>query len=229
MACRFAAPESRFDCGAAPASPAHAAGGYCERPEPRPRGPFCRLAPEEPSGSQTRSLLLSIAAFLTVIIAGGGLALYQRIGTLDSQVRAVQASIKDLKARTDRAKVMIWGASSGIVGLLRVQSKTGEALACIETAATPRTPPPPPGPVIVLTPETIAGLRTHFSLTPASEPARFRLGDTVPADALKPLPAEVAVTVAPQLNGMNYLIDRDGALVVTAGADHVVVLIVEPG
>jgi hypothetical protein len=112
--------------------------------------------------------------------------------------------------------------------LLQEQSRTGETLARIEEAALAKAPPPPPA-VIVLTPDDLAGLRTHFSLTAAGEPAQYKPGDTVPADAVKPLPAEVAEGIVPQLKGMNYLIDRNGALVVTDGTDNRVVLVVAPG
>ncbi len=180
------------------------------------------------AGSRIASLVLGASAILIILVAGIGYALHQQARVLDGKVRAVQASINDLKARTDRANVVIGGATSGIVGLLQEQSKTGETLTRIEEAALAKAPPTSPA-VIVLTPDDLAGLRSHFSLTPAGEPAQYKAGDTVPADDLKPLPAEVAGGIVPQLKGMNYLIDRNGALVVTAGEDNRVVLVVAPG
>lgn len=178
-------------------------------------------------GRRVTWLLLGVGA-LVVILAAGGLALYQQTGALDGKVRALQASINDVKARIERTNVVTGGTATGMVGLLREQEKTGATLARIEAAAAPK-PPAPPAPVAVLTPDHLAGLRSHFSLAPASEPARYRLGDKVPAEVLKPLPAEVADQIAPQLKGAQYLIDRNGALVVTSGAENVVVLVVAPG
>jgi hypothetical protein len=54
------------------------------------------------------------------------------------------------------------------------------------------------------------------------------LGDKVAAADLKPMAENVYAKIAPQLEGTNFLIDQNGALVVTASKDNLVVLIVEP-
>jgi hypothetical protein len=54
------------------------------------------------------------------------------------------------------------------------------------------------------------------------------MGDKIPAAGLKPMPDILADKLVPQFKGTHYLIDQNGALVVTAGADNTVVIIVEP-
>lgn len=179
--------------------------------------------------SPIRSLLLGVAAVIILVIAGGGYALYQRIGVLDGKVRTLQASMDDLKARVERVNVLIGGATTGIIALLREPAKVEQTLARIETAATSKpAPAAAPGPVIVLTPDDLALLRSHFALTAAGAAPQYKVGDTVPGDALKPVPADVTDRIAPGLKGASYLIDRNGALIVTTGPDNRVVLVVGP-
>jgi hypothetical protein len=122
-----------------------------------------------------------------------------------------------------------------MVTLLQTQGKAEQTLARveqtlarIEKAASERPPAAPPAPAIVLTADDLAVLRTFFKLAAAGEPAQYKVGDRVPADAVKPVPAEVTDRIASGLKGTNYLIDKNGALVVTTGADNVVVLVVAP-
>lgn len=184
------------------------------------------------AGRQIKSLVLGAAAVIIVMLAVGGFALYRHAGVIDGKLRALQASMNDLKARVERGNVVGGGAATGIVSLLNEQAKTEKTLARIETAATAKPPPPPlpppPAPAIVLTADDLAVLRTFFKLAAAGEPAQYNVGDRVPADAVKPVPAEVTGRIAPGLEGANYLIDKNGALVVTTGADNVVVLVVAP-
>ena len=182
----------------------------------------------EALGSRIRSLLLGVTALIILVIAAGGYALYHRIGVLDGRLRTLQASMDDLKARAERVNVLVGGATTGIVALLREPAKVEQTLARIEKAASSKPPAPAPGPVVVLTPDDLAGLRSHFGLTAAGAAPQYKVGDKVPADALKSMPADVVEKIAPQLKGANYLIDQNGALVVTTGTDNVVVLIVAP-
>lgn len=178
------------------------------------------------ASSQIRLLLLACVAII-VVLAAAAIALYQKIDALERRVSRMQASVADLNARIERTSVVAGGTATGIVGLLREQEKTGAALARIEAAATAKPPAPEPS-IVVLTADHLTGLRSQFNLTAAPGSAQYRLGDQVPADSLKPLPAEVVDRTAPQLKGARYLIDRNGALVVAAGADNRVVLVVAP-
>lgn len=178
-------------------------------------------------GDQIKLLQLGIAACLIAIVAvaAGGFALYREIGAVDRKVRALQTSMVDVKAHLDRMDVAIGGTLSGAVGLLQEQARTGQTLARIESAVSPASPHP----LITLTPSETAGVRAYFRLTrKTNEAPRFKLGDKAPTADLKPMPENVSAKIAPQLKETNFLIDQNGALVVTTGKDNLIVLIVGP-
>lgn len=174
---------------------------------------------------QINLLPLGVGACLIVVTAaaGSGFALYQEIKVVNNKVSALQTSTEDVKARVDRMNVVVGGALSGIVGLLKEQALIEQTLARIESAALA------PNSIIALTASEMAGIRAFFKLTKKTdEPPRFRVGDKIPTADLNPVPAIVYEKIAPRFQGTNFLIDQNGALVVTAGADNLVVLIVEP-
>jgi hypothetical protein len=177
-------------------------------------------------GDQIKLLQLGVGACLIAIVtvAAGGFALYRYFGTVDRKVSALQRSMQDVKAHLDRMDLTIGGTLSGSVGLLKEQAKIGQTLGRIESAVSPKSP----NPIMTLTPSETAGLRAFFKLTKTNQPPRFKLQDKVPAADLKPMPENVYEKIAPRLKGTSFLIDQNGALVVTTGADNLVLLIVEP-
>jgi hypothetical protein len=115
------------------------------------------------------------------------------------------------------------GTTSGVVALLNEQGRTGQTLARIDPTLSPKSPP------VTLTPGETEGFRAIFKLVrKTGTPQRFKPDDRVPAVALKPTPDVVTEKLAPELKGTNILIDQNGALVIAAGADNSVMLIVEP-
>ena len=180
-----------------------------------------------------------IRLLLTVVIiamAAGGFALYHQIGAVDNKMSSVQTSladlrrsVEDLKARNDRTNVVIGGTATAVTGVLREQARIGELLARIESSAAKNTAPSQPSP-FALNPSQMTAIREAFNLMRKNgEQPTFHLGDKVPAADLKPMPDELLQkAAAPQLKGTKFLIDKNGALVVTASADNLVVLIVEP-
>ncbi len=196
---------------------------------------------------QVRLLLWGIAACLILILAAASVGLYYEIGVLDKKVSTLQRSLNEAQADLGRVKTVLGGSTTGIVALLRAQAATETSLARIEAVATkasaakaaasqmpapqaaaPKAGPPDDVRFAVNASET-AALRSYFKLTPkVGAPAQYKMGDTAPAAAVKSIPADAAAKIAPQLQGTNYLIDKNGALVVTAGADNAVVLIIAP-
>jgi hypothetical protein len=178
-------------------------------------------------GGHIKLLQVGVGACLIVIIAiaGVGLALYRELGVVDRKVSALQRSIEDAKARIDRMNVVSGGALSGAVGILKEQALIEQSLARIESVVLPKSP----NPIIALTPNETAGIRAFFRLTrKTSEPPRFKLGDKIPSADVKAMPDIVYEKIAPQFKETNFLIDQNGALVVTASAENLVVYIVEP-
>ena len=178
-------------------------------------------------GKQIKLLQWGVGACLIaiIVVAASGIVLYRQIGAIDTKARALQTSMDGAKAHLNRMDVAIGGTLTGAVGLLKEQARTGQTLARIESAVSPAAP----NPVISLTPIQMAGIRSFFNLTrKANVPPRFKLGDKIAAADLKPMPQDIYEKTAPQLKGTNFLIDQSGALVVTAGKDNSVVLIVEP-
>ena len=160
---------------------------------------------------------LGACLIVIIAVAGGGFALYHAIGVVDRKVSALQRSIEDAKARIDRMNVVSGGTLSGAVGLLREQALIEQTLARIESTVSPKSPTSP-NPIVTLTPTEMAGIRAVFKLTRKTNvQPRFKLGDKIPAADLKPMPEIVYEKIGPQLKGTNFLIDQNGALVVTAG------------
>jgi hypothetical protein len=175
---------------------------------------------------QGKLLQLAVGAGLIIIIVVGGFALY-RIAAVDRKTDALQTSMNDVQARLERLNTLIGGTSTGVVGLLRAQAQNEKALARIEAAAAAKSQGAAKAPMTLPASEA-AALRAYFKLAPKAEPPRFKLGDKVPAADLKPIPEPVAGTIAPSLKGTSFAIDQNGALVVTSGADKVVVLVLAP-
>jgi hypothetical protein len=179
---------------------------------------------------QFRLLQLSVAAGVAIIVAVivGGFFLFHQLGVADRKVGALQRATADLKERIERATVLVGGTTTGVVKLLQEQARTGKSLARIDSTLSPK-PAAAPGTAIVLTASELDGLRVFFNLAHKTGVApKFKLGDKIPAADLKPTPDILAERLVPQIKGTQFLIDRNGALVVTSGADNTVVLIVEP-
>jgi hypothetical protein len=179
---------------------------------------------------QLRLLQLAVAACIAIIVAVvvGGFFLFHQLGVTDRKVGALQRATADLKERIERATVLVGGTTTGVVKLLQEQARTGKSLARIDSTLSPK-PAAAPGTAIALTASEVDGLRVYFKLTrKAGEAAKFKMGDKIPAAGLKPMPDILADKLVPQFKGTHYLIDQNGALVVTAGADNTVVIIVEP-
>jgi hypothetical protein len=179
---------------------------------------------------QLRLLQLAVAACIAIIVAVvvGGFFLFHQLGVTDRKVGALQRATADLKERIERATVLVGGTTTGVVKLLQEQARTGKSLARIDSTLSPK-PVAAPGTAIALTASEVDGLRVYFKLArKAGEAAKFKMGDKIPAAGLKPMPDILADKLVPQFKGTHYLIDQNGALVVTAGADNTVVIIVEP-
>jgi hypothetical protein len=179
---------------------------------------------------QVKLLQLAVVVCLIIIVAvaASGFVLYHQAGIADQKVSALQRSAADLRERIERVTVLVGGTTTGVVRLLQEQGHTREALARIDAILAPRSSVSP-NPIVQLKPDEMDGLRVYFKLTrKAGEATRFKLGDKIPALALKPTPDIVFERLAPQLKGTRFLIDQNGALVVAAGDDNAVVLIVEP-
>ena len=70
-------------------------------------------------------------------------------------------------------------------------------------------------------------LRSFFKLTRTADVTpKFKLGDEVPSSELKAMPEFVAEKISPELRGTRFLFDRNGSLVITAGPNNEVVVIV---
>ena len=157
-----------------------------------------------------------IAGLIVVLIAiaGASFALYhvayQENGKVDSKVSDLQSSLKEVGERLNRMDTSI--------------RRMEQALALIEVKISSALTPSP----ISLEPEEISTLRYFFKLTRRAAPPKFKLEDKVPDDELRPVPGIIVEKLVPKLKGTKYLVDQNGSLVVTAGADNTTVLIVEP-
>lgn len=170
-------------------------------------------------------LLVGICVALLVAVAAGGYILYHEIAALDRKVSLVQRSTQ---AGIERVTTLTSGNATGIVTLLKAHGGIEQQLARIEAAAGAKQPAPAATPITDLTPTETAGLRTLFNLARnANASPRYKVGDKIAAAEVKPLPDNV-IQAYPRLKSMNFLIDQNGALVITAGADNTIVLIVEP-
>jgi hypothetical protein len=170
--------------------------------------------------------LVVATVLIIVVVAGGGLALFDKLTVLDRNASAMHRRLDDLRARIDRMNVVIDGTSSGTVALLREQTGIEEKLARIDSAVAQKTLKATSE--ISLTPNGTTALRAFFKLTRKVGEARFKLGDKVSDANLKPVPDNATATIAPELKGSNFVIDQNGALVITAGPENIVVLVVEP-
>jgi hypothetical protein len=180
------------------------------------------------SGHSIKFLHLAVATIVAVIaIAGVGLGLFHQTEEVGNKIGVLQKSIDDLKARVDRLNVVMSGTSSGTVALLREQTEVAQRLARIEAAVAQKSPPA--NAVLMLAPSETNAVRAYFKLTrKTSEPPRYRSGEKISGADLKPMPDDVTASIAPELKGTNFVIDQNGALVVTAGPENIVTLIVEP-
>lgn len=178
--------------------------------------------------AQTRLLqvLIGLSVATVLAVAAAGYFVYREIALLDRklvvQQRSTQASIERLTTLTS-------GNSTGIVTLLKAHAGLEQQLARIEAAATAQRTASRATSITDMSPAETANLRALFNLTRnANASPRYKVGDKVAATDLKPLP-ENAAHAFPQLKESKFLIDRNGALVITAGTDNSVVLVVEPG
>jgi hypothetical protein len=169
-------------------------------------------------------LVIGICVVVVIAVVGGGYALYHQMTLLDRRVASLQRS---MQAGIDRVSTLTSGNSTGIVALLKEHGSVDQKLTRIESTVAPKASTAP-SPIASLSPTETAGLRALFSLVRHADASpRFKLGDKIPATDLKPVPENVYQAI-PRLQGTNFLIDQNGALVVTAGADNSVILIVEP-
>jgi hypothetical protein len=169
-------------------------------------------------------LIIGAGTAIAVALVAVGYILYHEITVLDRKVSALQ---RTTQAGINRVSTLASGNTTGIVALLRAQGNLDEHITRIESTFAPK-PPGPQDPIANLTPTETASLRALFDLARSINASpQFKVGDKVPAAELKPVPANVYRTI-PRLKGTSFLIDRNGSLVVTAGPDNAVVLIVRP-
>jgi hypothetical protein len=174
--------------------------------------------------SKLLQLIVGIGVVIVIAVAAVGYALYHEIGLVDRRVSALQRSTQ---AGIERTNVLTAGNSTGIVTLLKEQGNLDQKVGRIESTVAPNAAAPATA-IAGLNPTETAGLRALFNLARnANASPRFKVGDKIPADDVKPVPENVYQAI-PRLKGTRFLIDQDGALVVTAGADNSVILIVNP-
>ena len=162
-----------------------------------------------------KSLLVFVVCALGSLFAG--YALHNRLAVLERKIDAVGqttgGSIDDflpLAAKLEQ--------------ILESQRQLETAMARLEAAAksVPQLQPRPN-----LSESDFDLLRSFFKLvrTPGVAP-RFRLGDYVPGSELKGMPEFVAEKISAELRGTRFLFDRNGSLVITAGPNNEVIVIV---
>jgi hypothetical protein len=174
--------------------------------------------------SNLLQVLVGLCIAIVLAVVAGGYALFHEIGQLDRRLSTVQRSTQ---AGIERVSALSAGNSTGIVALLKAHGGLEQQLARIESAGAAKGDTAASGSTSTLTAEETTVLRTLFSLVRnANASSRYKVGDKIPADQLKPVPDNV-VQAIPRLKGTNFLIDQNGALVVTSGADNSVVLIVD--
>jgi len=170
-------------------------------------------------------------AFAVIIaIAGGGFTIYHEIAGVDAKVSSLDAKFAALDTSLKAAVARVDSLNSSMAALPAVQNKLEQVASRIEAASVPsRLSAATGGALIGLTADQYNGLRSIFNLKRESfKPTRYALGESVPADLLKDIPDIVFLKVAPSLKGAKFMIDPDGALIITAGRENRVALIVEP-
>jgi len=139
------------------------------------------------------------------------------LGTLQQKFEMLE---RDVKGSVNRVATL----AGNIDEILESQRLTAAAIARLEAARVPHTQlEPRPN----LPEADLDLLRIFFKLTKtAGLSPRFKLGDQVSSSELKAMPEFVAAKISPELRGTRFLFDRNGSLVITAGPNNEVIVIV---
>ena len=148
----------------------------------------------------------------------GGYALYYALGTFQQKFELLERDVKGSVNRVD-------SLAGNIEEILESQRRTALAIARLE--ATRQLSPPQRETRPNLAEAELDLLRIFFKLTrTAGVSPKFKLGDHVSSSELKAMPEFVAAKISTELRGTRFLFDRNGSLVITAGPNNEVIVIV---
>jgi hypothetical protein len=160
---------------------------------------------------------LVIFGVCAVAFAAAGYALYHGFATLERKIETLE---NNAKGSVDRLAPL----TANLEEILKSQRRIEAAVARLEAGA-PAIPQFESRPN--LSALDLELLRSFFKLTRTADVTpKFKLGDEVPSSELKAMPEFVAEKISPELRGTRFLFDRNGSLVITAGPNNEVVVIV---
>ena len=168
------------------------------------------------SGQRAPTKLFLIFGLCGMAAATCGYAVHV-LATLQQKFEMLE---RDVKGSVNRGAIM----AGNIEQILESQRLTAVAIAKLEAARVPNTQLEPRP---ILAEADLELLRIFFKLTrTAGVSPRFKVGDQITSSELKAMPEFVAAKISPELRGTRFLFDRDGSLVITAGPNNEVIVIV---
>jgi hypothetical protein len=190
-------------------------GGSRQTSEPPLREPTFGVTPVR------RRQLAPIKLFLIfglcgIAAAACGYAVHA-LGALQQKFEMLE---RDVKGSVNRVATL----TGNIEQILESQRLTAAAITRLEAARVVNTQLEPRPDL----PEAdLELLRIFFKLTrTVGVSPKFKLGDQVSSSELKVMPEFVAAKISPELRGTRFLFDRNGSLIITAGPNNEVIVIV---
>jgi hypothetical protein len=161
--------------------------------------------------------MMLILGTCLLVVAVWGYTLHRKLGAMEGEIDSLEIKVTD-------AANLVTVLNSKVDQILDSQRRLETALAAVQSTRQPNSKlEPPPN----LSEADLELLRSFFKLPKAiGVPDQYKFGDHVRSTDLKAMPEFVAEKISAELRGTRFLFDRNGRLVITAGPNNQVIVIV---